>query len=80
MTVGSIPFIGTAGLVSENNSKLFWDNNNFQLQVSSGTASLPSYTFVGDSDTGMYRPANNSLRFAAGGNTIGRMDTAGWML
>ena len=37
----------------------------------SGTPALPSYTFTGDTDTGMYRPAANIVGFAAGGNRIG---------
>jgi hypothetical protein len=30
-TIGSILFAGTAGVVSQNNTKLFWDNTNFRL-------------------------------------------------
>lgn len=36
-TLGSIPFAGSSGQGSENNSKLFWDNTNFRLGI--GTAS-----------------------------------------
>jgi hypothetical protein len=41
MTQGSIVFAGVAGLLSQNNSSLFWDNANHSVQISqpSGTIS-----------------------------------------
>ena len=39
-TTGSIPFAGSSGIYTQNNSKLFWDNTNFRLGV--GTASPDS--------------------------------------
>lgn len=33
MTAGSIPYFGTAGIVSQNNSNLFWDNSNILFYV-----------------------------------------------
>lgn len=41
-TTGSIPFAVSGGYLSENNSKLFWDNTNFRLGVAVGTS--PSVT------------------------------------
>jgi hypothetical protein len=37
LTAGSVPFIGTNGLVSQNNTQLFWDNTATRLSV--GTTS-----------------------------------------
>ena len=37
------------------------------LKVEDGTASLPSHSFVDDTDTGMYRYGANNIGFAAGG-------------
>ncbi len=79
---------GNVGIGDSSPSSLFsvWSWDLFQINTSGfalaqgGTAGTPSYTFVADPDTGMYRPANNSLRFAAGWNTVWRMDTAWWML
>jgi hypothetical protein len=34
-----------------------------------GLATVPSYSFVGDSDTGMYNPSSNTLCLASGGST-----------
>ena len=47
LTVGSIPFAGTGGLISQNNTNLFWDNTDKWLGI--GTA-VPSaaLTVVGD--------------------------------
>ena len=37
LTSGSVPFIGTGGLLSQNNANLFWDNTNTRLGI--GTTS-----------------------------------------
>lgn len=37
LTAGSVPFIGTGGLLSENNTKLFWDATNARLGVGTNT-------------------------------------------
>ena len=37
LTQGSIPFIGASGVLSQNNSQLFWDNTNSRLGI--GTTS-----------------------------------------
>jgi hypothetical protein len=42
LTLGSIPFVGAAGLVSQDNANFFWDATNKRLAVGSGTA--PSTT------------------------------------
>lgn len=39
-TTGSIPFSGSSGIYTQNNSNLFWDNTNFRLGI--GTASPDS--------------------------------------
>jgi hypothetical protein len=44
LTSGSIPYAGTSGLISQNNSKLFWDNSNVMLGV--GTNSLSATLHV----------------------------------
>jgi hypothetical protein len=81
MTFGSIPFIGTSGLLSQNNSRLFWDNTNNQLLTFSWWLwSAPTYSFFGDPDTGMYHPWVNILGFSAGWNVVGRMTNVGWSL
>ncbi|MDD5146608.1 MAG: tail fiber domain-containing protein, partial [Candidatus Pacebacteria bacterium] len=37
LSAGSIPFIGTNGLLSQNNSNLYWDNTNSRLGIGSST-------------------------------------------
>lgn len=49
LTAGSIPFAGTAGLISQSNSKLYWDNTNYNL----GIGLIPSYI------TGFFNTASN---------------------
>ena len=40
-TAGSIPFATTSGYLSENNSKLFWDDTNFRLGIGTASPSFP---------------------------------------
>lgn len=49
-TAGSIPFFGAGGVVSEDNSNLFWDNSAKVLQVT-GSAN-PSIKVIGTSSSG----------------------------
>jgi hypothetical protein len=37
-------------------------------RVAAGTAAAPTYSFTGDTDTGMYRTAADEIGFSAGGN------------
>ncbi len=39
LTQGSVPFIGAAGVISQNNSKLFWDDSNYRLGIGTATPS-----------------------------------------
>ena len=39
LTQGSVPFIGANGLVSQNNSNLFWNNTNTSLGIGTSTTS-----------------------------------------
>lgn len=40
MTLGSILFAGTAGIVTQDNAKFFWDDTNFRLGLSTATPSF----------------------------------------
>lgn len=44
---------------------------------SAGTQALPSITKSGDTDTGIYFPAANTLGFSTGGNERSRIDSSG---
>jgi hypothetical protein len=44
---------------------------------SAGTASLPSITFTGDTNTGVFSPAADTIAFAEGGVEAARFDSAG---
>lgn len=48
-----------------------------EIDAGAGTASDPSYTFAGDTDTGIYRVAANELGFAAGGALTAKVTSAG---
>ncbi|MEI7890712.1 MAG: hypothetical protein WCI36_01965, partial [bacterium] len=39
LTAGSIPFIGTGGAISQNNTNFFWDNTNMRMGIGTGAPS-----------------------------------------
>ena len=47
------------------------------IKASDGTNSAPTYTFDGDTDTGMYRGSSNSLQFSTGGVPRLNLDSSG---
>jgi hypothetical protein len=44
-----------------------------------GNTSAPSYTFTGDTDTGMFSPTANTLAFSTGGVEVARLTGAGYL-
>ena len=65
---------GSGDLVMEGTSEIIINGSggvNLQgtgvVESSFGTVTVPSYSFDGDENTGIYRPANNSLGITAGG-------------
>ncbi len=48
-----------------------------QLQMVSGSAAVPAYSFGSDQDTGMYLNSANTLRFATGGSARVSIDSGG---
>jgi hypothetical protein len=44
-----------------------------------GNTSTPSYTFTGDTGTGMFSPTANTLAFSTGGAEIARLTSAGYL-
>jgi len=46
-------------------------------EASAGSAAAPSYTFVGDIDTGMYRSAANTIGFSADGAVVALISAVG---
>ena len=57
----------------------FYGNNtgHFQISPSGSTAAAPTYTFFGDSTTGMYRAAASSLGFSTGSAERMRITASG---
>jgi hypothetical protein len=51
-----------------------------QLALDSGSATAPAYTFDGDTNTGIYSPAADTLAFSEGGAEIMRINSAGKVL
>jgi len=51
-----------------------------QVAVTLGSAAAPSITFSGDTNTGIYSPAADTIAFAEGGVESGRFDSTGALL
>ncbi len=51
----------------------------FRLARDSGSATLPTYTFQGDQDTGMYSDTANTIQFTTGGVDRVAIDSSGYM-
>lgn len=53
LTEGSIPFIGDGGLLSQDNSKLFWDDTNKRFGVGTNTPASSVHIFEGSKATSL---------------------------
>ena len=47
------------------------------VEFSAGSASAPSVTFTGDTNTGIYSPGADRIGFAEGGTQVGEFDASG---
>ncbi len=48
-----------------------------RLELALGSASNPSLTFLGDTNTGIYSPTADTIAFTEGGTEVGRFDSSG---
>lgn len=67
LLAGQLYFGTGTGLAQDSN--LFWDNTNKQLQTGLGTQALPGFAFAGDADTGLWRRTPNVLTLSTGGSS-----------
>ena len=65
-TVGQ-GFIFRTGISSSMDTTVLAITSGGQLKGANGTAALPTFAFVNDPNTGVYRPASDNLGFVAGG-------------
>lgn len=76
-TIG-VTINGTARFDITNSAIVSSTNGSFSLKMNSaGTASLPTYSFANDTDTGMYSDAANTIKFANGGAQFQTFDSSG---
>jgi hypothetical protein len=47
------------------------------IQFGTGSVGLPSISFIGDSNTGIYSPAADTIAFSEGGTEVARFDSSG---
>jgi hypothetical protein len=52
-------------------------DKNGQVEISAGTALLPSLSTLGDTNTGMWFPAADTIAFSEGGAEVMRIDSSG---
>jgi hypothetical protein len=48
-----------------------------RLELALGSAANPSLTFLGDTNTGIFSPAADTIAFTEGGTEVGRFDSSG---
>lgn len=70
-------FAGTTA--SENRIIVKGFSSDAKIVVGLGNTSAPSYTFTGDTDTGMFSPAANTLAFSTAGTEVARLTSAGYL-
>ena len=70
--------VGAAGLAGGN---ITWDTvanvDSTGMNVKAGSAAVPGYGFLGDTDTGIWNPAANTLAISVGGTEKVRVDSTG---
>jgi len=71
MTAGSVTFAGTAGVVSQDNANLFWDDTNNRLGI--GTAAPKSLLTINRSGTEMAANNYDVLRLISNDHPVMRM-------
>lgn len=72
LTAGSIPFIGTGGLLSQNNANLFWDATNNRLGVGTASPTAALHLRAGTATASTGAP----LKFTSGTNLTTAEDGA----
>ncbi len=70
-------FAGTTA--SENRIIVKGFSSDAKIVANLGNTSAPSYTFTGDTDTGMFSPTANTLAFSTGGTEVARLTSAGYL-
>jgi len=62
-----------------NSTSTTWESTNSFTTIANGLGSVtaPSYTFTGDTNTGMWSPAADTLAFSEGGTEVIRISSAG---
>jgi hypothetical protein len=70
-------FAGTTA--SENRILVKGFSSGTKIVAGLGNTSTPSYTFTGDTGTGMFSPTANTLAFSTGGAEIARLTSAGYL-
>jgi len=63
---GSVLFVTSGGVLSQDNTGFYYDDVDHQLLINAGAVGKPSL-ILGDDTTGLYRPAVDQIGFALGG-------------
>jgi hypothetical protein len=80
LTFDAAPSIGTNNVYVRylsTTTQAIVPSDGLTLKASSGTAAAPSYSFIGDTNTGIFSPAADTIAFSEGGVESMRLDSNG---
>lgn len=78
-TQGSVLYVGSGGVLAQDNANFFYDDTDHQLVMAAGTAAKPPYSLV-DDGLGLYRQAANSLGVTTAGVARWHVNASGHLL
>lgn len=68
LTLGSVPFIGTGGALTQNNARIYWDNTYNRLLFGQSTPTIGSGDIINIQDTAI-SAGSTTLSYTIGGTT-----------
>ena len=79
-STGTLTTFSSTGIDDNATSTAITINSSEQVEFTDGTASVPSITNSGDTNTGMWFPAADTIAFSEGGSERMRINSSGYLI
>ena len=79
-STGTLTTFSSTGIDDNATSTAITINSSEQVEFTDGTASVPSITNSGDTNTGMWFPAADTIAFSEGGSEAMRINSSGYLI